>query len=93
MHEDVPAARRLSAVDLGRLLSAVAAYYGVDTQSFRILRAESISRDVPAWLSSQLTSCTLRQMAAEFGFGYADSVRNLTRRVDRAPCGIQQAPT
>ena len=81
---DVPAARRLSAVDLGRVLAAVAAYYGVDPQSFRILRDESISRDVAAWLARQLTSCTLRELAAEFGLGHADSVRNLTRRIERA---------
>jgi hypothetical protein len=27
---------------------------------------------------------TLRELAAEFGLGHADSVPNLTRRVDRA---------
>jgi chromosomal replication initiation ATPase DnaA len=42
------------------------------------------SRDVAAWLSRQLTSCTLRELAAEFDLGHADSVRNLTRRIDRA---------
>jgi putative transposase len=83
-HEGVPAARRLSAIDLGKIHSAVAAHYGVDPQSFRNLRAESISRDVAAWLSRQLTSCTLRELAAVFGLSNADSVRNLTRRVDRA---------
>jgi hypothetical protein len=82
--ENVPAARRLSAIDMGRVHSAVAAYYGVDPQSFRNLRARSISRDVAVWLSRQLTSCTLRELAAEFGLGHADSVPNLTRRVDRA---------
>ena len=47
-------------------------------------RGESISRDVAAWLCRQLTSCTLRELAAVFGLGHADSVRNRTRRVDRA---------
>ena len=69
----------------------MAAHYGVDLQSFRNLRAESISRDVAAWLSRQLTSCTLRELAVVFGLSNADSVRNLTRRVDRA-AGFQQAP-
>jgi chromosomal replication initiation ATPase DnaA len=45
---------------------------------------ESISRDVAAWLSRQLTSCKLRELAAVFGLGHADSVRDLTRRVGRA---------
>jgi putative transposase len=79
-----PAARRLSAVDLVRIQSAVAAHYGVDPQTFRNRRDRSVSRDVAAWLSRQLTSCTLRELAAVFGLGHADSVRNLTRRVDRA---------
>ncbi len=37
-----------------------------------------------AWLSRQLSSCTLRELAVVFGIGHADSVRNLIRRVDRA---------
>ena len=47
-------------------------------------RSESISRDVAAWLCRQLTSCTLPELTPVFGLGHADSVRNLTRRVDRA---------
>ena len=47
-------------------------------------RDKAISRDVAAWLCRQLTSCTVRGLAGEFGLGHADSVRNLPRRVDRA---------
>jgi chromosomal replication initiation ATPase DnaA len=84
-HDDqVPAARRLSALDLDRIQFAVAAHYGVDPQTFRKRRGESISRDVAGWLSRQLTTCTLRELAPVFGLGHPDSVRNLTRRVDRA---------
>lgn len=82
--DEVPAARRLSAIDPGRVHAAVAAHYGVDPQTFRNRRGDSTSRDVAAWLSRQLTSCTLRELAAAFGLGHPDSVRNLTRRVDRA---------
>ena len=82
--DEVPAARRLSAVDLATVQSAVAAHYGVDSRTFRNRGAASISRDVAAWLSRQLTSCTLGELASAFGLGHADSVRNLTRRVDRA---------
>jgi hypothetical protein len=35
-------------------------------------------------LIETLTSCTLREVAPVFGLGHADSVRNLTRRVERA---------
>jgi putative transposase len=83
-HDQVPAARRLSALDLVKIQSAVAAHYGVDPQTFRKRRGDSISRDVAAWLSRQLTTCTLRELASVFGLGHPDSVRNLTRRVDRA---------
>lgn len=83
-HDEVPAARRLSAVGLHRLQSVVAAHFGVDAQSFRKRRGGSVSRDVAAWLSRELTSCTLRELAGEFGLGHPDSVRNLTRRIDRA---------
>ena len=83
-HDEVPAARRLSAVGLHRLQSVVAAHFGVDAQSFRKRRGGSVSRDVAAWLSRELTSCTLRDLAGEFGLGHPDSVRNLTRRIDRA---------
>ena len=44
----------------------------------------SISGDVAAWLARQWTTCTFRALAAVFGLGHAGSVRNLTRRVDRA---------
>ena len=44
----------------------------------------AVIRDVAAWLWRQRTTCTLRELAAVFGLGQADSVRNLTRRVDRA---------
>jgi putative transposase len=81
---ELPAARRLSAIDPVRIQSAVAAHYGVDRQVFRDRRGGSISRDVAAWLSRQLTTCTLGELAPMFGLGHADSVRNLTRRVDRA---------
>jgi REP element-mobilizing transposase RayT len=84
-HDDeVPAARRLSAVDPVMVQAAVAAHYGVDPRTFQNRRSESISRDVAAWLCRQLTSCTLRELAAVFGLGHPDSVRNLTRRVDCA---------
>jgi putative transposase len=82
--DELPAALRLPAVDLVTIQSAVAAHYGVDPRTFRNRRSSSISRDVAAWLCRQLTTCTLRELAVIFGLGHADSVRNLTRRVDRA---------
>ena len=76
--------RWLVSVDLARIQSVVAASYKVDPQTFRDRRSRSVARDVTAWLSRQLASCTLRELAAVFGLGHADSVRNLTRRIDSA---------
>jgi putative transposase len=83
-HDQVAAVRQLSALDPGMVQSAVAAHYGVDPRTFQNRGGESISRDVAAWLCRQLTTGTLRELAVVFGLGHADSVRNLTRRVDRA---------
>jgi chromosomal replication initiation ATPase DnaA len=83
-HDEVASARRLSAVGLHRIQSVVAVHFGAGPQSFRERRGESVSRDVAAWLARELTSCTLRELAGEFGLGHPDSVRNLTRRIDSA---------
>jgi chromosomal replication initiation ATPase DnaA len=67
-----------------RFQSVVAAYFKVDPQTFRDRRSRCIARDLAAWLCRQLTTCTLRELAAMFGLGHPDSVRNLTRLIDRA---------
>jgi putative transposase len=85
-----PASRRLSAIDLVKIQSAVAAHFGVDPQTFQNRGVESVSRDVAAWLCRQLTSCTLLELAPKFGLGHADSVRNLTRRFDVAPANSKK---
>jgi REP element-mobilizing transposase RayT len=83
-HEDqVPAARRLRNVDPARVLDAVAADYGVSTESFRQRRSGDQARDVAAWLACRLTTATLRELAAAFGLNHPDSVNNLVRRIDR----------
>jgi hypothetical protein len=46
-----------------------------------------MSRDLPAWLESELTPVTLRELSAAFGLTRPDSVRNLIRRADRAFLG------
>ena len=82
--DEVPAARRLGRLELDTILTAVSQYYGVPHDVFRRRRGGHISRDVAAWLSRQLTTLTLRELAGPFGLNHPDSVSNLTRRVDRA---------
>ena len=82
--DEVPAARRLGRLELDTILTAVSEHYGVPHDVFRRRRGGHISRDVAAWLSRQLTTLTLRELAEPFGLTHPDSVSNLTRRVDRA---------
>ena len=45
---------------------------------------QSPSRHAAAWLARRLTVATLRELTVAFGLGHPDSVRNLTRRAERA---------
>ena len=84
-HQDeVPASRRLAALDSKTVMAAVAEYYGVASDQFGLRRSRELSRDVAAWLCRRLGSGTLRELAPAFGVNHPDSVRNLVRRVDRA---------
>jgi putative transposase len=50
-HQDeVPASRRLASLDSKTVIAAVAEYYGVDSDKFRMSRSRELSRDVAAWL-------------------------------------------
>lgn len=83
-HEDeVPAARRLACVDPKEVLSAVCRYYGISGEDLRRRRSGHLGRDVAAWLARRLTTATLRELSEPLGLSHPDSVRNLTRRVDR----------
>ena len=84
-HQDeVPASRQLSSLDSKTVIAAVAKYYGIDSEQFKVRRSRGLSRDVAAWLCRRLVSGTLRELAPAFGVDHPDSVRNLIRRVDRA---------
>jgi putative transposase len=82
--DEVPASRRLAAIDPETVLAAAAEHYGVVPAQFGLSRSRELSRDVAAWLCRRLTACTLRELAPAFGVNHPDSVNNLVRRVDRA---------
>ncbi len=81
--DEVPASRRLAALDSKTVIEAVAEYYGVTSDQFRMRGTRQLSRDVAAWLCRRLSSATLRELAPALGVNHPDSVRNLVRRVDR----------
>jgi putative transposase len=84
-HQDeVPESRHLAGLDSRTVIAAVAEYYGIDSNQFKVRRSRELSRDVAAWLCRRLVSGTLRELVPAFGVDHPDSVRNLVRRVDRA---------
>ena len=80
--EDVPKARRLRSLEPVLVVVATAEHYGVDPNAFRRRRSSVAGRDLVAWLATQLTSATQRELAPYFGRTHPDSIRNLTRRID-----------
>ena len=81
--DDVPAARKLACVEPEDVLAGVCRYYGISDEDLRRRRSGHPGRDVAAWLARQLTTATLRELSEPLGLSHPDSVRNLTRRVDR----------
>ena len=81
--DEMPMAKRLKRPSSGEVLSAVAAYYDVRVEDFRRKRSGHFSREVAAWLARQLSTATMRELAADFGLTHPTSLSNLTRRAER----------
>ena len=79
--DDVPKARRLCSLEPVLVVAAMDEDYGVDPYAFR-RRSSVVVRDLAAWLATQLTSATQRELAPYFGRTHPNSIRNLTRRID-----------
>ena len=80
--DDVPNARRLCSLEPVSVVAATAEHYGVEPDAFRRRRSSVAGRDLAAWLATQLTSATQRELAPYFGRTHPDSIRNLTRRIN-----------
>ena len=87
--DEVPSARRLANLEPETVLDAVADYYGVQKDTFRLRRSGKPSRDVAAWLARRLTTVTLRELAEPFGLSHPDSISSLVRRGERT---VSQSP-
>jgi putative transposase len=77
----VAEARRLAGLDPKRILAAVADFYDVDRALLAKRHDPHIARAVAAWLCRRHTEATLSELAEWLGLSRADSVPNLTRRV------------
>jgi REP element-mobilizing transposase RayT len=75
-------ARQLAGLDPKRIFAAVADFYGLDDALLSRRRDPHLARAVAAWLCRRHTEATLRELAQWLGLSRADSVPNLTRRVD-----------
>jgi putative transposase len=77
-----PEARRLAGLDPDAICTAVAAYYRLDPSALARRHDPHIARAVAAWLCRRHTEAPLRELAARLGLSRADSVPNLTRRIE-----------
>jgi putative transposase len=79
----VPEARQLAGLDPKRIIAAVAEFYGLEGLWLSRRGDPHLARPVAAWLCRRHTEATLRQLADSLGLSRADSVPNLTRRLER----------
>jgi putative transposase len=78
----IPEARRLASLDPKRILAAVADFYKVEPALLAKRHDPHIARAVAAWLCRRHTEATLAELAEWLGLSRADSVPNLTRRLE-----------
>jgi putative transposase len=76
-------ARQLAGLDPQRIIAAVAEFYGVEGSSLSRRGNPHLARPVAAWLCRRHTEASLRELAEWLGLSRADSVPNLTRRLER----------
>jgi hypothetical protein len=79
----VPEARRLAGLDPKQIIAAVAEFYGLERAWLSRRGDPHLARPVAAWLCRRETEASLRQLADWLGLSRADSVPNLTRRLER----------
>jgi putative transposase len=77
-----PEARQLAGLDPDQICAAVTSYYGVDLELLSRRSDPHIARGVAAWLCRRHSEISLRELAPRLGLSRADSVPNLTRRID-----------
>jgi hypothetical protein len=74
--------RQLAGLDPKRIFAAVAAFYGLDNAALSRRHDPHLARAVAAWLCRRYTEASLRELAKWLGLSRADSVPNLTRRLE-----------
>ena len=72
----------MAALDANDLCEAVVRHYGLEPDDLARRGDSHLARAVAAWLCRRHTEEPLRALATRFGLSRADSVPNLTRRID-----------
>jgi REP element-mobilizing transposase RayT len=75
-------ARQLTGIDPKRIFAAVSSFYGRDEAALSRRHDPHVGRAVAAWLCCRHTEASLRELAIWLGLSRADSVPNLTRRIE-----------
>jgi hypothetical protein len=78
----VAEARQLSGLDPKRIFAAVSDFYVLDEAALSRRHDPHVGRAVAAWLCRRHTEASLRELAVWLGLSRADSVPNLTRRIE-----------
>jgi putative transposase len=78
----VSEARQLSGLDPATICTTVATFYGLEPSSLARRGDSHIARAVAAWICRRHSETPLRELAERFGLSRADSVPNLSRRVE-----------
>jgi hypothetical protein len=75
-------ARQRAGLDPKRIFAAVAAFHGLEGASLSRRHDPHLARAVAAWLCRRHTEASLRDLTEWLGLSRADSVPNLTRRLE-----------
>jgi hypothetical protein len=75
--------KRLAGLDRKTVYEAVLRYYGRPDEALGRRGDRDWTRAVAAYLARRCTDAALREVAVDLGLSRADSVPNLTRRVER----------
>ncbi|WP_197171843.1 transposase [Novipirellula aureliae] len=72
--------RKTHPLSAEQIIGAVADYYHVEPQAYRIFRSPAGGRDLAAYLCRRYSGITLRELSLQFGLSHPDGSANLVRR-------------